>query len=284
MRNVIPLKNTRVAQDKVLRILKCLKLYNDDDTCDFDYHYDTIKSYVDAKDPIPAILPSFPGKPINPNLAPSHIPDGAEEYAINNLKKLSRDIEKIYPPGMHIKIFHDGYYFIHLAMDYDYYRMQEYVDIIKLMCKNTNISSVDMKDVTEGSTYEARMNYWSCSYYPSEDDVNKYNEVNPLVYSGMVIFFYNHFSKYLYPNKSQGFRRRISKHVARNYVTVNMSVQNYIKTRYADDVRLSVKKQNNKDSKKFYIDILNGIENHGLPWMNTLVEENGNKIIKKFRD
>lgn len=284
MNNVTVLKKPDFVQDISFRVLECLKEYNGSDLCDFSHHYDIIKSYVEAGETIQAILPSFPGKPINPNLAPSHIPDGAEEYAINTLKKMVSDIEKLYSPGIHVKLFHDGYYFIHLAMDYDYYRMQEYVDIIKTMCRGHNISSVDMKDVTEGTTYEARMNYWSCLYYPSAEEVEDYNRCNPLVYSGMVAFFYNHYSKYLYPNKSNAFRRRVSKHIAQSYVMVNMSVQNYIKEHYAHEFRLSVKRQNDPMSQKFYVDILKGIENRGLPWMNTLVEEDGKKIIKKFRD
>ena len=35
---------------------------------------------------------------------------------------------------------------------------------------------------------------------------------------------------------------------------------------------------------KKYIDVLDGIKNEGLPWMNTLLEEHGELVIKKFRD
>jgi len=284
MTNIQALRKFNQAQDTSSKVIEFLKEFNDGDICDFEYHRSVIETYILRNKTIPAILPSFPGKPINPNLAPSHIPDGAEEYAISKLKEMIAGVEKIYAPGINIKLFHDGYYFIHLAMDYDYYRMQEYVDTIKLLCKDSNITSIDLKNVTEGSTFEARMNYWNCLYYPTEEEINTYNMLYPEVYSGMVAFFYNHFSRYLYPHKSNLFRRKVSKYIAWNYVVVNMSVQNYIKDHFKDDLRLSVKKQDNITSQKFYVDILQGIENHGLPWMNTLIEENGRKVIKKFRD
>lgn len=69
-------------------------------------------------------------KCLNPYLAPSNLPDEAEDYALNILKKITEGVRKIYKPGIEISLFHDGYYFIPLAMDYDYYRMQEYVAMI----------------------------------------------------------------------------------------------------------------------------------------------------------
>ncbi len=264
-------------------ILNILKQYNDQDKCNFQYHYDIIKSFVKERKTIPAIIPAFPGKAINPNLCPSNIPDGAEEYAINLLKKITTDIQKIYKPGIHIKIFHDGYYFIPLGMDYDYYHMQEYVDIIKKMCKNYQISSIDMKDTTEGSTFEARLNYWQFHNTPADDEILEFMRQHKDVYIGLLAFFFNNFSCYLYPLESRNFRKKISEFIAHKYISINLGVQKYIDNNFSNHLRLSVKRQNNVNSHKLYIDILKGIKNEGLPWMNTLVKNGDELIIQKFR-
>lgn len=264
-------------------ILNVLKQYNGQDKSDFQYHYDIIKSYVKDKKTILAIIPAFPGKAINPNLCPSNIPDGAEEYAVNLLKKITTDIQKIYKPGIHIKIFHDGYYFIPLGMDYDYYRMQEYVDIIRKMCKDYSISSIDMKDTTEGSTFEARLNYWQFYNTPTNDEIQKFMLNNKDVYTGLLAFFFNNYSSYLYPLESRNFRKKISEFIAHKYISINLGVQKYIDNTFPNYLRLSVKRQNNLNSHKLYIDLLKGIKNEGLPWMNTLVKDGDELIIQKFR-
>lgn len=284
MENIKISQFNKAAYETSAKIMQILHKYSDGDISDFEHHRIIIEGYVSKNVTIQAILPAFPGKPINPNLAPSHIPDGAEEYAISKLNEMIESVKGIYEPGINVKLFHDGYYFIHLAMDYDYYRMQEYVDMIKHLCIGKNIESIDFKDVTEGSTFEARMNFWNFMYYPGKEEVENYNSINTELYDGMVIFFFNNFSKYLYPSKSNKFRRKLSKYVAENYICVNMSIQNFLKAHYQDHLRLSVKRQSSISSKKLYFDLLQGIESRGLPWMNTLIEEGGKKIVRKFRE
>lgn len=265
-------------------ILSHIKQYTKGDQCDFGWHYDKINSFVKKKQPIKAIIPAFPGKPINPNLAPSNLPDGAEDYAIGTLKKLVMGIQKIYKPGIEIFLFHDGYYFIPLAMDYDYYRMQEYVDIIKKKCKGSSIFSIDMNDTTIGSTFEARLNYWNYMNFPTSNELDAYLIKNPNILIELSAFFFYNYSKYLYPTETTHFRQKISKFIAQQYVKINLSVQKYIEKTYPDHLRLSVKQQKDPHSRKIYIDVLDGIKNEGLPWMNTLLEEHGELVIKKFRD
>ena len=264
-------------------ILNILRSYNDSDVCDFQHHQRIIQSYVKKNKPIISVIPAFPGKAINPNLCPSNLPDGAEQYAIDVLKRITTSVRKIYKPGIHIKIFHDGYYFIPLGMEYEYYRMQEYVDLIKKMCRNYPIYSIDMKDTTEGATFEARLNYWEFYNTPSKEEVQKFMEQHNEVYTGLMAFFFYNYSSYLYPLESRSFRKNISKFIATKYVSINLSVQKYIDANFSNCLRLSVKKQNNPQSKKLYIDILNGIKNEGLPWMNTLVKEGDDFIVQKFR-
>lgn len=269
--------------DHVENILSYLKQYNQNDVCDFQWHDKILKKFVDRKEKIRAIIPAFPGKPINPNLAPSNLPDGAEDYALNILKKIVNGVRKIYKPGIEISLFHDGYYFIPLAMDYDYYRMQEYVDIIRKKCKNSDIISIDMNDTTEGSTFEARLNYWNYKNFPTEQEMLEYLNNQPYIIRDLSAFFFYNYSQYLYPTESTHFRQKISKYIASRYIKINLSVQKYIEKKYANYLRFSVKKQCNENSKKMYIDILDGIKNDGLPWMNTLIYENGIPIITKFR-
>ncbi len=264
-------------------ILDILKKYTKDDICDFDWHYNIINSFIKSHQPIKAILPAFPGKAINPNLCPSNMPDGAEKYAVDILKKITTEIHKVYKPGIELNIFHDGYYFIPLAMDYEYYKMQEYVDVIKKMFTGFSVKSIDMKDTTEGTTFDARLNYWEINNYPTDMEFEKYKNSHKEIYDGIAAFFFYNYSSYLYPLESNHFRKKISRYIANKYLKINLSVQMYIEKKYSNYLRLSVKQQNNEKSKKFYIDILNDIKNEGLPWMNTLVLEDGVPVIRKFR-
>lgn len=269
--------------DIVENILNILKEYNDGDSCNFQYHYNTIRSYVKKRKQIIAIIPAFPGKAINPNLCPSSLPDGAEEYAINVLKRITQDVKKIYKPGIHIKIFHDGYYFIPLGMEYEYYQMQEYVDIIRKMCRDYPISSIDMKDTTEGSTFEARLNYWELYNTPTNEEKQKFISEHKEVYTGIMSFFFHNYSGYLYPLETRSFRKKISEFIAQKYITTNLGVQKYIEKNFGDCLRLSVKPQKNEYSCKLYINILKGMKNEGLPWMNTLVKDGDDFVVQKFR-
>ncbi len=140
-----------------------------------------------------------------------------------------------------------------------------------------------MNDTTEGSTFEARLNYWNYKNLPTEQEMLEYLDTQPDIIQNLSAFFFYNYSKYLYPTESISFRQKISKYIASNYAKINISVQKYIEKNYTDYLRFSVKKQHNENSKKMYIDILDGIENEGLPWMNTLLYENGKPIIRKFR-
>ena len=269
--------------DVAENILNVLKEYNGCDLCDFQYHHDIIQAYVKKRRQVVAVIPAFPGKAVNPNLCPSNLPDGAEEYALNTLKRITKEVQKIYKPGLHIKIFHDGYYFIPLGLEYEYYHMQEYVDIIKKMCRNYPISSIDMKDTTEGSTYEARLNYWQLYNTPTKEEIRDFMEQHMEVFTGVTAFFFHNYSGYLYPLETRSFRKKISEFMAQKYISINLGVQKYIENNFSNCLRLSVKRQNNEHSRKLYIDILKGIKNEGLPWMNTLVKEGDDFIVRKFR-
>lgn len=127
--------------------------------------------------------------------------------------------------------------------------------------------------LTAKNTIDIGIAYWNYKNFPTEQEVLEHLNNHPHIIRDLATFFFYNYSQYLYPTESTHFRQKISKYIAAHYVEINLSVQKYIEKNYENYLRLSVKKQNNENSKKMYIDILDGIENDGLPWMNTLVHK-----------
>jgi ATP-binding cassette subfamily G (WHITE) protein 2 (PDR) len=68
-----------------------------------------IEKFVKADQTIQMCLPAFPFKSANKaEKALSHLPDKAEEVALQLLNELCEDIRNIYDPGAHLTIISDG--------------------------------------------------------------------------------------------------------------------------------------------------------------------------------
>ncbi|MEZ4752087.1 MAG: isocyanide synthase family protein [Bdellovibrionota bacterium] len=70
---------------------------------------------VRAGRPIEFVLPAFPGKSPNPAKVLGHLPDLAEEKALEFLDSLCRQVQKIYRPGARIILCSDGRVFSDLV-------------------------------------------------------------------------------------------------------------------------------------------------------------------------
>ncbi|WDE05953.1 L-tyrosine/L-tryptophan isonitrile synthase family protein [Thalassomonas viridans] len=80
-----------------------------------EQHLDKVRLMVAQQQAIRMVLPAYPGKSPNRDKTLSKLPDLAEKHSIDNLYRLCREIEQIYPPGAKIVICSDGYVFSDLV-------------------------------------------------------------------------------------------------------------------------------------------------------------------------
>lgn len=71
-------------------------------------HLPKIISAVKKNEPVPFILPAFPGKSPNPEKVLGPLPDHAERLSLNFLGTLCRRIKKFYTPGIKMILCSDG--------------------------------------------------------------------------------------------------------------------------------------------------------------------------------
>lgn len=93
--------------------------------------------------PIEMVLPAFPGKSTL-----SHLPDYAEQCAIDELNRLCEEIRQIHPPGAKIKICSDGYVFSDVVKIQDCH-VTDYMAAIRDYCLANYADTFSMFDLID---------------------------------------------------------------------------------------------------------------------------------------
>lgn len=111
-----PFRNVSAEEDVTSRIMSIIESYGQNEENSqgnawlsrFKFE-PRVRRAVDAKIPVPLVLPAFPWKSVNKKeKVLGAVPDLGEVLGLGRLNGLCEDIERIYPPGAKVTITSDG--------------------------------------------------------------------------------------------------------------------------------------------------------------------------------
>lgn len=272
--------------DLLENIFEILLKYNKGETeCNSEYFRGVLQKFIAKSEPIQMIIPAFPGKSINSSSIISLEPDYGEYLAIETLKSLCKDIQNIYKPGCNISLFHDGHYFFKTGCIRPYKELDQYINTLKLLTKNTGIKHITIDQVFSGLNYDEMVTKFINNYCPSVDSFRESvltDEDMKRKYLNEYIFVKNEFSSELCKGLSSSQCKAKSKELALNIMIIEAGMSKLLEERFPNFFRLSIHKQNSSKSKKFYINLLGNCKNLGTAWFNiTVKDSDGNYMFMK---
>ncbi|GME38716.1 hypothetical protein GTA08_BOTSDO12991 [Neofusicoccum parvum] len=298
------------SSETTLKVLHILGKYStgessNDAAATVSAFFHLVMRHVEARRPIPMVLPAFPYKSLNRlDKVLGVEPDLGEELALARLENLCRDIRKIYTPGASVAIVNDGlgYNDITWIQDEDVWI---YESLLRDMAVREGFSSlrfhsmISVLDLCDESQITRDVFLQLCEptrqclvskYGDLDFDVEKLLETNQdylMTYRGYVKFFEKELEHRPEIKKEPVKRRQraIVKGIAKKLIERGFTFAKVIRERFPEHVRLSIHPSSGKE--KIYIPLIPQESFSMTPWHATVaVDVRGNfKIahVAEFR-
>lgn len=256
-------------------------------------HLSKITSAVEQGQPIVFVLPAFPGKSPNPAKVLGHLPDMAEQRALEFLQQLCDRLATLHAPGARILLCSDGRVFSDVVGMRDDH-VTVYQDELNRMILRLGLSSIatfNLEEQYEGLGFDEMRRQLMAEYgepiealkaavgrggkaeNPSLDDKEAHG-----LYCGITRFL---FEDALVPGQTKS-RTAIQKEArVRAYEVIQRSKAwgELIEARFANAVRLSIHPQG-CGSSKLGIRLIEP-DNWQTPWHGVAVEMGGRFVLLK---
>ena len=267
----------------VEKIMHILDKYHDGETASaVEDTKRAIAEYIEDDLPIQFVLPAFAAKSPNELSVSGYLPDAGEEIAIKNLREMLRGVQDLYPQGADLHIVSDGHFFIGTGCTRSSEEIDAYVQVMKEMTANDRIRIYTINDFyTEGSLDEKRHRFEEDYRIRGEGSQVRIASEKKEKYKAKIAFVFNEFSAILYPGASRTQRQKKSRRVAREFIACERAVGQLVKNRFPNAVRLSIHRQNDETSAKYYFNLMFGVEGKGMPWLHVVKTENGGLRLAK---
>jgi pyoverdine/dityrosine biosynthesis protein Dit1 len=258
-------------------------------------HLPKVLAAVRNREPVPFVLPAFPGKSPNPEKVLGHLPDFAERLALQFLGTLAARIRAYYEPGVKIRICSDGRVFSDVVgMDEGHVTSYQ-VELDRLITEMAlaDIVTFNLDDVFADMCFDQMRHEMMKRFGQSSDflrqkvrngaqggGTREEQEANRM-YCGMTRFL---FEDALHPGQSKS-RNAIQKDVrARAYEVMRRSNAwtELIAERFPDAVRLSIHPQV-CGSRKLGIRLV-GDDSWMTPWHGVAVETAEGFLLMKHAE
>lgn len=245
--------------------------------CDESVFLSKIEHYVRAEKTIPFVILAFPCKSINPESVTGHLPDMGEARALGTLRTLIKNAGEVYAPGIEIHVVSEGHCFTHTGCVRPVNEVDDYVSELRKMKASDRIHVHTLHDFYPNGLIDEKLAHFNKDYLPPASEVetliSKENSYFRRHYVERLAFIYHEFSPVLFPNLSGNRRHAWSKITARHFIACELAVARMVDERMSDMVRLSIHRQHDPLSKKYYINLLPGVEGNGTPWFYTLRQD-----------
>jgi pyoverdine/dityrosine biosynthesis protein Dit1/AcrR family transcriptional regulator len=253
----------------------------------FDLHNYSVSFFTRQKKPIHFILPAFPAKSPNREKTLGKMPDLGEEIALKSLETMCKEIENVYSPGAHITICSDGRIFSELVgvSDED---ISEYVAGIASMIdahQISNISIINLEDLTEGSSFEEMRSHMISSYGEDLDSLksNIKNKADMTSLFNGIHRFITEDQLAREKDKSKTQVKKESKLVAMKVIQHSNAWTRFLATVYPDAIRLSIHPYPAHNA-KIGIQLTKTEDNWLTPWHGVItIQEDGYLLMKRSK-
>jgi pyoverdine/dityrosine biosynthesis protein Dit1 len=243
-------------------------------------HLPKILMAIEKHEPVPFVLPAFPGKSPNPEKVLGHLPDQAEVLSIKFLGLLNQKIKRLYPPGIQILLCSDGRVFSDVVgMEEDHVTAyQSELRNIIFSLRMDSISTFDLDDVFGEASFsmmrEKLLHRFGISTAELQEKIRSdENGEASLMYRGITRFLFED-SLHAQQTQTKSALQREARVKAYEVIRRSNAWSELIEDRFPDAIRLSIHPQV-CGSKKLGIRLM-GHESWMTPWHGAAVEtENG---------
>jgi pyoverdine/dityrosine biosynthesis protein Dit1/alpha-ketoglutarate-dependent taurine dioxygenase len=276
-KTAVPIK---VSSDEVLKILRSYSTQEETPFPRPDFE-ESVRNAMRLGKPLHMVLPAFPFKsPNNIDKVLGTLPDLGEEFALERLEGLCRDLESKYGPTS-LSIISDGLVYNDI-LGIPEENVWRYGNAIREIAnkKFPHISFVRLDRLISSKTTEAQSieEYKQSSKFyrerlieehlPKDFDVSVYLKTNPsalLTYCGYIKFLETDLK---YEETRQGYSKkaikRMNEGVAKRMITRGVAFSNAVKRSFPSSIRLSI--HASKDVRKLPISLFPDNEFFTTPW------------------
>jgi pyoverdine/dityrosine biosynthesis protein Dit1 len=284
-------EHTQLANEILQRLFRHRRLQPDAGKC-FEspceqclaLHLPKVRRAIAAGEPVHFLLPSFPAKSPNPKKVLGHLPDMAEERALQFLEKLCSEIGDLYSPGAKITVCSDGRVFSDLVGVSDE-NVSSYAAELKLMMKRIESRSLDffcMEDLFDVADHtgmrEQLLIHYADSLPAIEERIHSY-EHHRTLFNGIQRFLFED-RLGVENEKSRNQLRNECKDLAYRVIQRSDAWGRLLGDCFPTALRLSIHPQHPHSEK---IGILLGEANDTwlTPWHGVAVERDGKLILMR---
>ncbi len=135
----------------------------------------TLRRFTEASAPITALFPGCHGKIANDELTLGPLPDASEYLCLRMLSSMRDDVTRVYPPGLHVIMVHEGHFYAGTPLIAGDDVMDEYVAEVRRMIAGYGfVTSMALRDffTGAGSNEECRRRFTE-AYCPSFDEIRE---------------------------------------------------------------------------------------------------------------
>lgn len=269
------------------RIIEIFRPYHAEETgCDERAFRAKIDAHVMREETIPFVILAFPGKSINENSVSGHLPDLGEKLAVDNLTKLIRDVGEVYQPGMTLDVVSDGHFFSGTGVMRPIVQLDAYLDALKQTNTEPRLRLHSIHDFYPEGDIADKIAAFERQYMPTAEDIHaaiRGDRFYAWEYPDKIAFIYHEFSQIMCPGLSTRQRQAFAKMTARHFIGCQIATGRLVRDKFADRIRLSIHRQHDPTSQKYFVNLLPQVEGKGTPWFHVIAEDGGRmKLMKRI--
>lgn len=152
----------------------------------------TIRRFTEASEPVTALFPGCHGKIANDDLTLGPLPDASEYLCLRMLGRMRDDVRRVYPPGLHVIMVHEGHFYTGTPLIAGDEAMDEYIAEVRRMISRCDfVTSMALRDFFPGAA-----NNEECSRRFQETCCPSFNEIRELMAADAnVAGLYEHYAR-----------------------------------------------------------------------------------------